>query len=445
MRRAVWLTVLVVACSDYDLKSGAGDETLDSGSVPDVTSPTVPMAEVPDLRVTPDSIRLGAVCGTADTEVLLENIGNGALDISELRVAGAGWGELNTVPSRLVPGESFVLELQTTGGTATVEIDSNDPDSPTTSVPVDAPVDQPPEVSVLSPANQAVLPSGGDVVLEALVEDDLDRPGALTVSWRSDVDGPLGVAATDASGVATTTWPAPRTDGDHLLTVDVVDTCGHATSEAVSVCQQAGFDVDELDIATWNFEGSANWDAANSWVQLTPALTNQAGTAFNTSATVSGDNVEINFSFYIGDGSGADGISLTALDTTRMAGFVGATGGGIGYGGLPGWSIEVDVYYNASDPTTEDHLAFVFDGENSVTPAAWVTLPEMEDTGWHEMVVQVLAPRVTVSIDGVVYLDQDITGHFAFPAYVGFTAATGSLTHDHRIDSLIVTEYVCPE
>jgi hypothetical protein len=50
-------------------------------------------------------------------------------------------------------------------------------------------------------------------------------------------------------------------------------------------------------------------------------------------ATVSGDNVQIEFLFFIGGGTGADGLSLTALDTTRMSSWLGGTGCGIGYGG----------------------------------------------------------------------------------------------------------------
>ena len=64
----------------------------------------------------------------------------------------------------------------------------------------------------------------------------------------------------------------------------------------------------------------------------------------------------------------------------------------------------------------------------------------MEDTGWHQMDVRVSAPHVTVSIDGVTYIDQDIEGTWAFPAYVGFTAGTGGETNWHIIDSLITAK-----
>jgi hypothetical protein len=85
---------------------------------------------------------------------------------------------------------------------------------------------------------------------------------------------------------------------------------------------------------------------------------------------------------------------------------------------------------------------FTFDGDVD-DPAAWAALPPMKDTGWHTMEVEVSAPHVKVSIDGTVYIDQELSGHFAFPAYVGFTAGTGGATNRHLIDSLEVTGEVC--
>jgi len=184
---------------------------------------------------------------------------------------------------------------------------------------------------------------------------------------------------------------------------------------------------------------------------------------------VTGRSVQIEFSFYIGDGSGADGFSLTALDTERMdtdgdgqPNFLGGAGCAMGFGGnsnctealsncpdcgpaLPGWSLEVDTYHNPEDgidPTPEDHLGFYFDGD-LLNMAEWAVLPEMEDTGWHQMVVDVESPHLTVSIDDIIYIDTDLVGHFDFPAYVGFTAGTGGLSNAHLIDALTVTESTC--
>ena len=119
-------------------------------------------------------------------------------------------------------------------------------------------------------------------------------------------------------------------------------------------------------------------------------------------------------------------------------------GDGIGYIGLPGWSIKVDNYCNGPDPTCDDHVAFSFDGD-STNYVAWAPLPETEGNGWPLTEIEDAALQVTVSIDGTTYIDQVLSGYFDFPAYVGFTAGTGSLTNDHLILSLIVTEQLCEE
>ena len=298
-----------------------------------------------------------------------------------------------------------------------------------------------------------MLSAGQVAALEGQVGDELDAPGDLLIEWASDVDGLIATDPAGASGLAEAEWAyAGRSPGEHLLSLTATDACGNVASAEVSVCQQAGYTSDELDIASWHVEGVAFWDEAEDRVQLTGPDLDVVGTAFAIDQEVSGSSVSIRFNFYIGGGTGADGISLTALDTQRMSTFLGGTGCGIGYGGdadctdgpaLPGWSIEVDTYFNdGQDPTTDDHLMFTFDGDVD-DPAAWAALPEMEDTGWHTLEVVVEDPWVSVSIDEVVYIDQELTGYFDFPAYVGFTAGTGGATNYHWIESLEVTDFVC--
>jgi hypothetical protein len=59
------------------------------------------------------------------------------------------------------------------------------------------------------------------------------------------------------------------------------------------------------------------------------------------------------------------------------------------------------------------------------------------------MRVRALGNRFTVVIDGTTYINQDIAGLTNFPAYIGFTAATGGATQNHLIDSLEVRGTAC--
>ena len=443
MRRLLPLASVLAglaACSDYNL-SGGKDANPD------------PEPGAPDLVASPAAVSAEGACPDAREDITLRNDGDADLDILAVGTTGDWVIDGLSMPLTLGPGdeEGFWVEGS---GAGTLQIESTDPAEPLVTIPLDAAPDTAPEIAILAPSTNDIL-EPGDRLLEAQVSDLEDPSAHLIVTWASDVDGVLGSGAATSAGESWVTWPSPRTEGDHLLTASVVDSCGNTASAQTSVCQQAGYTVDELDLSSWQFEGVANWDASNNWLELTSAGQGLVGTAFATDTVVDASNVEIRFSFYIGDGTGADGISLTALDVDRMTTFLGGTGCGIGYGGgasctvgpaLPGWSIEIDTYDNGSgvEPTPNDHLAFTFDGDVDAY-VAWAELPEMEDTGWHEMSVVVAAPRVTIAIDGTTYIDQDLGGSFGFDAYVGFTAGTGGETNRHLIDALTVTETVCEE
>ena len=436
----IFLT-LMTACSDY--KITRKDETL-----PGDTSGS----EAPAISVSPNEVTLPASCASQTQVVTVSNLGDSELEVLGVELSNENW--ILTAPPfpiLLEPDETSDWILEGSGSGSMV-IESTDPIEPIVEIPLSSENNQAPEIQITSPYNGFVIPVTGTTIT-AQITDDFDNVDEIPMVWTSNVDGELGTTFATPSGQTALPWQSGHTEGPHIITVTAEDSCETEAQDTLQVCQQFGYEVESLDISSWHFEGVANWDTANSWLELTPNVGNAVGSAFSTAIPVSGDNVEIEFSFYIGDGTGADGISLTAIDTTRMTTFLGGTGCGIGYGGdasctagpaLPGWSIEVDTYFNpGQDPTAEDHVMFTFDGDVD-DPAIWAPLPEMEDNGWHDMKVVVNAPRVTVTIDGVDYIDAELGGHFAFPSYVGFTAGTGGATNRHLIDSLTVTETVCP-
>ena len=240
-------------------------------------------------------------------------------------------------------------------------------------------------------------------------------------------------------------WLLPSTAGFYNISCTASDPSGSSNTATLTaiVCSLSTTNMSEINVEEWNFEGSALWNDSENTLELTPVETGQVGTAFNTIDTISGFQAEITFDFYIGDGSGADGLTFTALDVDRMTTFLGESGGGIGYGGLPGWTIEIDTYYNGgSDPTPDDHLAFTFDG-NSSEYILWSALPEMEDNGWHTIKIRVNAPHVYVEVDEITYINEEVEGWTNFNAIVGFTAGTGGATNRHAIKSLIVSDTNC--
>ncbi|MAA80055.1 MAG: hypothetical protein CL916_12440 [Deltaproteobacteria bacterium] len=430
--------LFLLACSDYSLHQKSEKE-----SAP-VMEPEDVVEEEPYIVVDPMAVSFTGICGDSESaELMILNAGEGELVIHDIEVQASGWSIQEPVyPLILATGETYFLEVIGESGSGILSIYSNDPQTPGLWVELQATKDMPPALHIQNPQDGMIIPVEGASFV-AQVSDLEDELSQMVVSWFSNIDGLLDTTVIDEHGNSVLEGILPS-HGAQEITAMVFDSCGNEGLDVVGVCQQFGYETENLDISTWNFEGSAQWDNSLGVVELTNTSTNVAGTAFSTASIVNAEQVEIDFMFYVSGGSGADGFSLTALDVDRMTGFVGSTGGGIGYAGMPGWSIEVDTYYNSNDPTSTDHVAFTFDGAVG-NPVIWAPLPEMEDGQWHTMRVEVNAPHVLVEIDGVVYLDQNITGNLNFPAYIGFTAATGSLTNYHRIDALTVTEQVCSE
>ena len=451
MRRPLLsLLPLLVACaSDDDTEPNIIDIIADACCCEpggDDTSSGSPVAVAASREVD-----LGAVCGEGTATFTIENEGDGDLSILDVTTASAASWTVVSQPDTLAPGESGDIVLAGGNENATVTVTTDDPDNNPIQLFILATPNAAPTLAGSWPASfeRVVVPAG---VTETFWVDLADDEAGVDVAWTSNVDGLLGATPTDAGGEAAIDWDgALRTEGEHRVDVIATDACGQAMEHSFEVCQNAGYDVDNLDLDTWQITGNATYDTTNGWVQLTTPDWNQQGSAFQVSQTVQSDDVEISFSFYVGDADGgADGFSVTAIDTTRLTSYEGTNGGSIGYGGLPGWSIEVDTYDNTrsvgfTEPYTSDHVSLNLDGDPQYVGEVHAALPNMEDGNWHTMDVKVSGIHVTVAIDGTVYIDADVPAMTSFPAHIGFTAATGSQHNFHLIDALTVQTSICDE
>jgi hypothetical protein len=439
---------------EYQLPNDYGPKTLsawvrDANGTESVSPATFVVERIEcasELALSATAVDQGPICGSEDSTFTLTNNGNIPMTVDGLSISGSAFTMTHDpLPWSIPAGGSHSLTLHGTPGSANLIIETDAPGANRVTVPLTAHQDQPPSLSFVAPTADAIFAVGAESTLQVQVSDPDEDPRELSVSFESNVDGDLGEVHPDGSGVASWIFAGvDQSPGDHTLSATVTDVCGQTASSTLGVCQDEGFTADNLDMTTWHFEGNGRWDGANGWVELTKALTGQGGTAFQTATTVGSGEIDIEFSFYMSGGTGADGITVTALDSTRMTSFLGGFGGGIGYAGLPGWTVEVDNWYNGGiDPTVEDHISVHLNGDVS-NPRSWAALPDMEDGRWHTMRVQAIGAHFTASVDGVTYINTLIGGLTDFPAYVGFTAATGGATNLHLIDALEVRGTACP-
>ncbi|HNH48140.1 MAG TPA: hypothetical protein PKY30_13950, partial [Myxococcota bacterium] len=288
---------LLLACTEYDVISDPKDPA--AGEEEEELLPSV--------LVSPDTVQLGVTCGEGSSTLTVESVGDAALAVENLRFEGGWSADTSELPLLLDPGQSWSVELKGSGeGKARLKTD--DPETPLVEIPLSSTANSAPVLTVLTPTSGDVL-SSSSTDFTASIADDLDLPESVALSWTSDVDGLLGSDPAGSDGIAHYLWdPAVRSAGNHTTTLTATDSCGAQTSTQVVFCQDQGYSADNLDLATWHFEGNAHWDSLNSWVELTNNSNYQSGTAFQTASTVPANNVVISFSFFVSGGSGADGI-----------------------------------------------------------------------------------------------------------------------------------------
>jgi len=95
---------------------------------------------------------------------------------------------------------------------------------------------QEPDLTIVSPPDGAEYNEGEVVYFEALVNDDMDPPEELLLTWSSDVDGELLTTGTaDADGAVLFSTANLSPGYTHTITLQAVDSDALSNSSSVSV------------------------------------------------------------------------------------------------------------------------------------------------------------------------------------------------------------------
>lgn len=206
MGRAVWLlgcVGLLVAC---DIKATG------SGPSCSITAP-----EEGGLITEGASIKFeGTAEGDGSLSFALSSDLDG--DLGEVGYADGAWG-MSTI------GLSV--------GTHQISLTVDDSDGGTCEAQVGLTVGNPPTVFITSPAVNATVGNATPVSFTATIEDDVDAPDAVSLSWEHDGAGVFGESPADSDGAATAQLDGLQA-GEHTVTLTATDASGFSASNTIS-------------------------------------------------------------------------------------------------------------------------------------------------------------------------------------------------------------------
>ncbi|MEU0209470.1 Ig-like domain-containing protein [Streptomyces canus] len=188
----------------------------------------------------------------------------------------------------------------------------------------------------------------------------------------------------------------------------------------------------------WQTNGSAV-PADGGGVQLTPATSNQAGTAVYTKPLRT-DGLRATFTAKFGPGSGGKGMTLSLLDPAQnSASALGGAGDGLGIAGRPAAVIAFATGWN----NTLKAQNFVGIGRSSAGSSvigyqSVIPLGTSLRQGTHQVDIQVATGHLYVWIDGTQVADATPT--LTSTALLAFSGATGDSADLQTVSGPIVSE-----
>lgn len=188
-----------------------------------------------------------------------------------------------------------------------------------------------------------------------------------------------------------------------------------------------------LNTSAWTHSGSASATSATA-ASLTSATSFQAGSSVYDTPVPS-NGLHVSFDGYMGDGSGADGMTFSFLDPSNTS-RLGSDGGGLGYSGLNGVAVALDTFQGSADPGFNFvGIATSGTGSNLNYVATSQAVPTLREL--HHYDIAVVGGRLIVSVDGLNVFDEAVP----LPANVlpAFTAGTGLYNDTHQVSNVVIT------
>lgn len=222
----------------------------------------------------------------------------------------------------------------------------------------------------------------------------------------------------------------------YIITATNVQTgCTSTTTTSIQVLQCSG-----IVVSDFTLRGNATilGSGASTEFQLTAASNTQFGAVWNQTRLDLTRDFDISSQVYLGNQNGADGIAfvLQPLSTNQ-----GSSGGGLGYAGInPSLAVEFDTYTN-TEPTSDDHISIMLNGNTVDHTFAGHHAVEMEDGQWRvaRFKWEAATKTFTVYLNGTQILQKanyDVVANiFSNNPYVywGFTGATGGQNNLQKV------------
>lgn len=193
---------------------------------------------------------------------------------------------------------------------------------------------------------------------------------------------------------------------------------------------------------SWQANGAATFPASPAGtIALTPAVNNQRGSAFYTSA-VPTNGLTASFTAQMSGGTGGDGFTFALVDAAKgRATGVGAAGGGMGFSGLPGLAVVGASSWNGK-LGYGNYVCLAQgpgDGGQDVDCLAAAKLPAAWGSAAHQITVTVAGGAVKGTVDGTQLLNYaPAAGVVPANAFAGFTASTGGLNNVIAVSGLSI-------